>query len=58
MVSPKPPPEHPGNGAAKEPSPIDRFRKLTKDLSHIGPVEVREAERREREERGRGNSAD
>ena len=50
MAHPREPTESDGNGAANgaEQSPLDRFRKLTKDLSRVDPEEVREAERRER----------
>lgn len=52
MAHPTPPPEDHGNGAADDShSPMDRFRKLTKDLSGVDPEEVREAERRDREAR-------
>lgn len=37
------------NGADSAPSPMDKFRSLTKDLSGVEPDVVREAERLERE---------
>jgi hypothetical protein len=55
MARPKEPTESHGNGAASGAgsSPMDRFRRLTKDLSRVDPEDVREAERRERDERKR-----
>jgi hypothetical protein len=53
MAHPKPPPESPDKGEGNDPSPMDRFKRMTRDLSRVEPEAVREAERREREERKR-----